>query len=130
VSDKSGEKTGGRFRRALSRLKASDEELHAAEMRERTSEQGCTHVADCHDRQTVSVHGTVRTVTLRPLAGVPALEAELFDGTGAVMLVWLGRRRIEGISPGRELTANGRIATHDGRPLIYNPTYALTPVSG
>ena len=38
----------------------------------------------------VRVAGTLRTVTLRPRAGVPALEAELFDGTAPLDVVWLG----------------------------------------
>ena len=44
--------------------------------------------------------GTLRTVTLRPRGGVPALEAELDDGTGVIIVVWLGRRRIAGIGAG------------------------------
>jgi hypothetical protein len=118
---------GSLFRRVLSRLRASDEELHDAELRERTVEQGCVAVAACLDRQRAKVHGTIRTVTLRPLAGVPALEAELWDGTGTVVLVFLGRRRIGGIEPGRALTAEGRVATVNGRPQLFNPFYTLTP---
>ena len=46
------------------------------------------------------VCGTLRSVTLRPRAGVPALVAELYDGSGTVQVVWLGRRQIAG-HPGR-----------------------------
>ena len=67
------------------------------------------------------------TVTLRPRGGVPALEAELYDGTGSIMLVWLGRRRIAGISPGRSIEVEGRIGQHDGDRIIYNPRYELLP---
>ncbi len=49
-------------------------------------------------------------MTLRPRAGVPALEAELFDGSAALDVVWLGRRAITGIEPGRKLIASGRIS--------------------
>ena len=71
--------------------------------------------------------GTLRTVTLRPLAGVPTLEAELYDGTGTVTLIWLGRRRIGGIECGRSLVARGRLTAHEGRPTIYNAAYELRP---
>jgi hypothetical protein len=40
--------------------------------------------------------------------------------------VWLGRRRIPGIEPGRTLTAHGRFASFDGRQVIYNPRYELS----
>jgi hypothetical protein len=56
---------------------------------------------------------------------VPTLEAELFDGSGSVTLVWLGRRRIPGIEPGRTLTARGRFADVEGKRVIYNPRYEL-----
>jgi hypothetical protein len=39
--------------------------------------------------------------------------------------VWLGRRRIAGIEPGRTLLASGRVGEHDGRPAMYNPRYEL-----
>ena len=57
--------------------------------------------------------------------GHPALEVELRDGSGAVTLVWLGRRQIPGIDPGRSLKVSGRISCHEGRRLIYNPRYEL-----
>ena len=82
----------------------------------------------CGDRERVTVSGTLRTVTLRPRAGVPALEAELYDGSGTVSLVWLGRRRVPGIEPGRVIVADGRITYHQGGPVIYNPRYELRPV--
>lgn len=119
----------GRFARALRRLTSSDEELHAEEMRGRTAERGCISVSACLDREPASVHGTLRTVTLRPRAGVPALEAELWDGSGTVTLIWLGRRRITGIEPGRELIATGRVAIVDERAQLFNPRYELIPVA-
>jgi predicted thioesterase len=39
--------------------------------------------------------------------------------------VWLGRRHIAGIEPGRAITAKGRIAVRDGRKVLYNPYYEL-----
>ena len=54
-----------------------------------------------------------------------ASEAELFDGSDLVTLVFLGRRHIAGIEPGRAITAKGRIAVRDGRKVLYNPYYEL-----
>jgi hypothetical protein len=95
---------------------------------EGTQERGATPINRCGDRERVTVSGTLRTVTLRPRAGVPALEAELYDGSGTVSLVWLGRRRVPGIEPGRVIVVDGRITYQRGGPVIYNPRYELRPV--
>lgn len=87
----SAEKPTGRFRRMLDRLSSSQGDLESEELREDAQASGCTRISDCNDRQIVRVTGTLRTVTLRPRAGVPALEAELFDGTAPLDVVWLGR---------------------------------------
>lgn len=111
------------------RLFSSTEQLDAEELQERTEQLGATPVKDCADRCRASVAGTVRTVTMQPRAGAPALEAELFDGSDTLTLVWLGRRRIHGIEPGRRLRASGMVATAEGRRVMYNPRYELI-VSG
>ena len=71
------------------------------------------------------LRGTLRAVTLRPRGGVPALEADLYDGSDSLTVVWLGRRRIAGIEPGRSIEVVGRIGRYDGYRLIYNPRYEL-----
>ncbi|UQS30309.1 OB-fold nucleic acid binding domain-containing protein [Streptomyces fradiae] len=122
------EKPGGRFRRMLDRLSSSQGELESAELQEDAEAAGCTRICDCGDRQVVKVTGTLRTVTLRPRAGVPALEAELFDGTAPLDVVWLGRRSIVGIEPGRKLIASGRVSMSQGRRVLFNPKYELRPL--
>lgn len=112
----------------LDRLSSSQEELHSEELRQEAQAVGCIRISDCSDRQIVTVTGTLRTVTLRPRAGVPALEAELFDGSAALDVVWLGRRSITGIEPGRRIIASGRISMNRGRPVLFNPKYELRPV--
>jgi hypothetical protein len=115
----------GRFRRALSRLTLDEQELHGRELQTEAVSAGATHVAQCSVGAPVCVAGQLRAVVLRPRAGAPTLEAELYDGTGTVTLIWLGRRRIRGIDPGRSLVARGRLTKQDGRPTIYNPSYEL-----
>ncbi|NUK84655.1 OB-fold nucleic acid binding domain-containing protein [Streptomyces lunaelactis] len=121
-------KPAGRFRRMLDRLSTSQEDLESEELQEDAQASGCTRIAECRDRQIVRVTGTLRTVTLRPRAGVPALEAELFDGTAPLDVVWLGRRSIVGIEPGRRLIASGRISMSHGRRVLFNPKYELRPL--
>jgi hypothetical protein len=116
------------FRRALRKITASEEELDSEELREDVvDELGGTPVASCPDREPVCIAGQIRAVTLRPVGGVPALEAEVYDGADTVSLVFLGRRNIPGVEPGRTLVAHGRIRREDGRAVIYNPRYDLRP---
>lgn len=112
----------------LDRLTSTHEELHAEELLHDSQRLGCTKIVDVVERDLITVGGTLRTVTFRPRAGVPALEAELYDGSGALSVVWLGRRRIAGIEPGRQLVAYGRVSTAQGRPVLFNPRYELRPV--
>jgi hypothetical protein len=118
----------GVLRRAVSRLATSSKVYEAQELQKGCVELGATPVSELPTRERVTVAGTLRTVTLRPRAGVPALVAELYDGSGSLSLIWLGRRRIPGINPGRQLVAFGRV-TYDGeQPVIFNPHYELRPV--
>lgn len=119
----------GRLKRALTRLVADPEDLAAADLQHDVVSAGATSMSTCRVGQPVCVAGTLRQVVLRPRAGVPTLEAEVYDGSGTVTLVWLGRRRIGGIEPGRSLVARGRLTMHDGRPTIYNASYELKPAS-
>ena len=55
------------------------------------------------------------------------MEADLWDGTGNITLIWLGRRDIKGIRPGRRIVVRGRLARIKGERTIYNPQYLLQP---
>lgn len=111
----------------LRRLTTSEHELHAEELRHGAEEIGATPIADAGDRAKVKVCGMLNTVTLRPRAGVPALLAELYDGSATLQLIWLGRRQIAGIEPGRSLVAEGRVTVQQGRRTMFNPKYELRP---
>lgn len=119
--------TPGRFRRALTRLTADTDDLVAAELRADCVQLGATAVTTCQIGTPVTVAGKVQQVVQRPRAGVPTLEAEVHDGSGTFTLIWLGRRRIVGVDPGRSLVAHGRLTLHDGSPTIYNASYELRP---
>lgn len=116
----------GLLRRALSRLSTSTGDIEAEQLREDAEAAGCGPIARCTDREVVMLHGALSTVTLRPRGGVCTLEAELDDGSGTVTLVWLGQRRIAGVSPGRAMTVRGRVSCGDGKRVMYNPRYEFT----
>lgn len=120
----------GRLKRMIGRVTATRDEIDARELREGSAAEGGTPIHQCGDRELVVICGALRTVTFRPVAGVPALEAELYDGSGTVSLVWLGRRRIAGVEPGRGIRVSGRIAISEGRPVIFNPRYELRASGG
>src|SRR4051794_29436454 len=115
----------GWLSRTLTRLTADDHTIDAEELRADAMSAGSEPVVSCRKGKVVTVTGRLKSVVYTPRETVPTLDAELFDGSGSVTLVWLGRRRIPGIEPGRSLTARGRFAAFDGRQVIYNPYYEL-----
>jgi hypothetical protein len=117
--------SGSRWRTALSRMLSSQEELHASEEHESAVALGGTPIADLDCRRPATVCGTLRSVTLRPRAGVPALEAAVYDGSGTLVVVWLGRRQIAGIEPGRRVRLHGMVTLCESGLAIYNPRYEL-----
>ena len=115
----------GRHVSLLHRLTASTSRLDAAELREEVTQRDCVPLQDLRRGGCVQVVGRLRAVVYTPSETVPTLEAELFDGTDSIELVWLGRRRIAGVEPGRRVVARGRVGDHNGRKAIYNPWYEL-----
>ena len=115
----------GWLSRTLQRLTADDQAIDAEELRAESVSAGCEPVSSCRKGAVVTVTGRLKSVVYTPRETLPTLEAELFDGSGSVTLVWLGRRRIPGIEPGRTVTARGRFADVEGRRVIYNPWYEL-----
>jgi hypothetical protein len=99
---------------------AADDERHAA-----ATVAGCTPLQDVCTRRRFAASGVLRSVVLHPRQDVPTVEAELFDGTDTLDLVWLGRREIAGIVPGRRLRVDGMVTDRDGRRTMYNPRYEL-----
>ena len=93
---------GSAFRRMLRRLTSDVDELDAENLSGDAERSGAQRAA-------------------------ATLEAELFDGTEGVTLIWLGRRRIPGIEPGRTMRVRGRIALREGRKVLYNPYYEICP---
>ncbi len=116
----------GWLARRLQKLTADDQTIDAEALQSDVATSGCEPLSACRKGEVVTVTGRLKSVVYTPRETVPTLEAELFDGSGSVTLVWLGRRRIPGIEPGRSLTARGRFAAFDGRRVIYNPWYELS----
>ena len=120
-----GSTDAGAFRRMLRRLTSEVDELDADDLSEDAEQAGAQRAAECACGQEVTVFGRLRSVEFCPQDADASLEAELFDGTEGVTLIWLGRRRIPGIEPGRTMRVRGRIALREGRKVLYNPYYEI-----
>ncbi len=69
------------------------------------------------------VAGEISAIRLVPRAGAPALEVTISDGHGRAVAVFLGRRTIPGMTPGRRLVLEGAAVPHGPLRAIYNPSY-------
>ncbi|HEY5170343.1 MAG TPA: OB-fold nucleic acid binding domain-containing protein [Acidimicrobiia bacterium] len=81
-------------------------------------------------RRPVRIVGEIRSVRIVPRAGAASLEATVQDGRGTVTAVFLGRRKIAGLSPGRRVQLEGVVTKHRSANsahdcLVYNPVYQL-----
>ena len=115
-----------RWTRSQSEVEADELQarMHAAD------DLDLSRIDCCTPGETVTVSGMVRSVTIRPRSNVPAMEIDLYDGSGSGSVVWLGRRRIPGIDPGRSMVVRGRLTCNTDSPTIYNPRYELKPAQG
>jgi hypothetical protein len=119
------QQSGGVLKRVLRRFSETPEQLEADDLAAERVVQKCQAIGGVKDREVVTLYGELKNVSLAPRAGTPTLEASLYDGSGVVTLVWLGRRKICGIKPGVGLIVRGRVSCQDGQRVIYNPRYEL-----
>lgn len=124
-----GSTDGGLLKRFIRRLTSDVEDLDADDLTRDTDRSGANRACDCRCGDAVVMVGRLRSVELSPKDAAATLEAELFDGTDGVTLIWVGRRRIPGIEPGRRIKVRGRMAVRDGRKVLYNPYYELRQAS-
>jgi hypothetical protein len=116
----------GYLRRLTRRLTDDPEQLDVDEMTEEAAGTGAQKAIDCQRGQEVTMVGTLRSVEANAKGCAGGIKAELFDGTEAVMLVWLGQRRIPGIESGRTLRVHGRVGKlENGTKALYNPHYEI-----
>jgi hypothetical protein len=117
------------LKRLFKNLRTPPSEFDVTRLREFcTAQAGTTAIGDVRARQEVSVVGEICSLRIVPRAGSPSLEATITDGSGFLVAVWMGRRQIAGVAPGRRLVVSGRAnpGADGGRRLyLYNPRYEL-----
>ena len=112
---------------ALRRMVSSPAERDADD---RQAQEGTRLVGDCADRERVAFYGTIHNVASAPSDQPPRLEADFDDGSGHVLLIWMGRCTIAGITAGVRLRIEGRLSCQGSKRTIYNPRYELIHVPG
>ncbi|WNG94956.1 OB-fold nucleic acid binding domain-containing protein [Mycobacterium sp. ITM-2016-00318] len=116
----------GYLRRLTRRLTDDPAQQDVEQLSEEAASTGAQKAVDCQRGQEVTMVGTLRSVEANAKGCAGGIKAELFDGTEAVMLVWLGQRRIPGIESGRTLRVHGRVGKlENGTKAIYNPHYEI-----
>jgi amino acid transporter len=85
---------------------------------------GITPIGSIRWRQLVTIEGRVKILQVGTAAG-KSLEAQVFDQTGGLRLLFFGRTHISGIQPGARIRATGRVGEYKGHLALANPRYEL-----
>jgi amino acid transporter len=86
---------------------------------------GTTPISEAQWRARVVIAGRIHSVRV-PAGGATAnLECTLIDASGAILLVFQGRRHIPGVQQGARLVARGMVGAWQGQLAILNPAYEL-----
>jgi hypothetical protein len=115
------------LKKVVRKFTASIDELDREQLTKFCDSLGVTSTPDITPRRPVRIGGEVRSVRIVPRAGAPALEVTVNDGQGTATAVFLGRRTIAGLTPGRKIVIEGVAGRYGNRYLIYNPLYTLLP---
>jgi hypothetical protein len=87
--------------------------------------RGWTPLGEVTARLLERTGGRISYVEVSPHDAPARLTVRLVDPTGALDLVFLGRRIVPGLEPGATVCVEGRVAGSDDVPRIFNPRYEL-----
>ncbi|MCB1002842.1 MAG: amino acid permease [Acidimicrobiales bacterium] len=90
-----------------------------------TRADGSTPIGAVAHRSRVLLAGRIRALRVQPWSGVPTLECTLADESGAILVVFLGRREVPGVVVGAHVRVQGVVGEHHGRLALLNPAYEL-----
>ena len=117
----------GRVRRFLQRLTETDEARLADEIREWADKvPGSVRIAEAPVRQHVKIAGVIRRLTVFPMQDNESLEALVYDGTGEVVVRFMGRRAIGGLGLGTRVVVEGVLGELRGALQMMNPRLEFT----
>ena len=84
-----------------------------------------TPITSLVPRQRARVAGKVYSMRVQPWSGVAALELNIIDDTGALAVVFFGRRHLAGVTAGTRIVVEGVIGEHRGQMAMLNPAYEI-----
>ncbi len=113
------------LRRFVHKITKSTAEIDREKLEAFCASCAAVPIADLELRKVGRTAGEIRSVRIVPRAGAAAVEATISDGNDTLTAVFLGRRRIGGISTGRRLEVEGMVARDGNRRLMFNPLYEL-----
>ncbi len=97
-----------------------------AEVLAEPDENGVLPIASVKWKQRVTIEGRIKIVQVGTTAG-KSLEAQVFDASGGMRLLFFGRTRIPGIEPGSRVRVTGTVGEYKGHLALANPRYELLP---
>lgn len=107
------------------RVRSSIEQLDAARLQERFAGLGLTSIVEAAERQPIRVAGEIRGTRHSGYEDPPLIAVTVDDGTGTVLAVFNGRRRIRGLDAGRTVIIEGVGRRERDHLVICNPAYTL-----
>ena len=112
----------GVFRRFFDKLSESDEARHSAEIKAWSDKiPGTVRIAEARRGSAYGSPGVVKRLTVFPMEGKESLEALVSDGSGEAVLVFMGRRGIQGFTLGTRVVVEGVMGDQRGTPKMINP---------
>lgn len=113
------------LRRFVHKITKSTEEVDRERLEAFCAGCGTAPIGELEPRHVGRAAGEIRSVRIVPRAGAAAVEATISDGSSSMVAVFLGRRRVGGVSTGRRIVVEGMVARDGNRRLMFNPLYEL-----
>jgi RecG-like helicase len=113
----------------IENLARPPEEIRAQNLREWASTiPNAVPIADLEPRKSCTVAGVVQNIRIDPREGRGSIEATIIDGSGRLVVRWLGRSSLSGVKLGVGLVVTGTVGqSSESEPMVMNPEYELIP---
>jgi hypothetical protein len=113
------------LRKFVSKIAKTTEQHDKEKLAEFCGGIGATPIAGVQAREYVRTGGEIGVVRIVPRAGAPALEVMVHDGSQMLTAVFLGRRKVLGMTTGRKVAVEGTVVKDGKRLMMLNPSYEL-----
>ncbi|MBK5227504.1 MAG: OB-fold nucleic acid binding domain-containing protein [Actinobacteria bacterium] len=89
--------------------------------------EGVTPLSQVAPRQRYRVAGVIQNIRIDPREGRDSIEATIIDGSGRMIVKWLGRSSMLGVGLGKGLVVEGIVGESEGMRVMINPEWNLVP---